>query len=235
MTIVEKAIKSYKERTMKNAFEAVLFDLNGTIIDDMAFHAKAWHDLLVHDLKLDISIERVWKEMYGKNSELFARVLGEGALSEEELNHWSIEKEKRYQAVYRDIIAPIQGFDSFISNLRDRQYKIALGTAAIPFNVEFSLNALNIHSFFDAIVHADDVVLSKPHPEVFLKCASSIGVLPEKCVVFEDSPKGVEAAKNAGMKAVVLTTMHEEVEFDYLDNILLVIKDYADPRLKTIF
>lgn len=216
---------------MNKSFEAILFDLNGTIIDDMAYHAKAWHELLVQDLNVGITIERVWLEMYGKNSELFARVLGPDALTEEEMHHWSIEKEKRYQAVYKDIIAPIEGFPSFLDLLQSKNYKIALGTAAIPFNVDFSLDALGIRSCFDAIVHADDVVLSKPNPEVFLKCASAVGVAPDKCVVFEDSPKGVEAARNAGMQAVALTTMHPEKDFAYLDNILFFIQDYKDERL----
>ncbi|UJP65094.1 HAD family hydrolase [Mongoliitalea daihaiensis] len=216
---------------MSKSFEAILFDLNGTIIDDMAYHAKAWHDLLVQDLQVDITIERVWLEMYGKNSELFARVLGPDALTEEEMHHWSIKKEKRYQEVYKELIAPIEGFQSFMELLQGKNYKIALGTAAIPFNVDFSLDALGIRSFFDAIVHADDVVLSKPNPEVFLKCASAVGVAPEKCVVFEDSPKGVEAARKAGMQAVVLTTMHPKEDFAYLDNILFFIQDYRDESL----
>lgn len=215
----------------KKPFEAILFDLNGTIIDDMAYHAQAWHDLLVHDLNVSITMERVWKEMYGKNDELFARVLGPDTLTQEELDHWSIVKEKRYQAVYKDIIAPISGFGDFLSLLQRRTYKIALGTAAIPFNVDFSLDSLGIRSCFDAIVHANDVVKSKPDPEVFIKCAERLGVIPEACVVFEDSPKGVEAARNAGMKAVVLTTMHPKEDFDYLDNILFFIKDYEDDSL----
>jgi beta-phosphoglucomutase len=120
---------------------------------------------------------------------------------------------------------------SFLEKLVEDQYKIGLGTAAIPFNVDFSLINLGIEAFFGVVVHAEDVKVSKPNPEVFLKCADQLGVAYEKCVVFEDSPKGVEAAKNAGMLAVVLTTMHPEEDFSHLDNILLVIKDYTDPRL----
>ncbi|MGY6520108.1 MAG: HAD family hydrolase [Mongoliitalea sp.] len=216
---------------MNRRFEAILFDLNGTIIDDMAYHADAWHQLLVQDLKVDISIERVWKEMYGKNDELFARVLGKDALTREELDYWSIEKEKRYQQVYVDKIQPIDGFYDFFQQLKNNHFKLALGTAAIPFNVDFTLKHLNIGADFHAIVHADDVALSKPHPEVFLKCADLLGVSPSKCVVFEDSPKGVEAAKNAGMQAVVLTTMHPQEDFAYLDNVLFFIQDYTDEQL----
>jgi beta-phosphoglucomutase-like phosphatase (HAD superfamily) len=76
---------------------------------------------------------------------------------------------------------------------------------------------------------------SKPHPETFLKDAELIGVAPSACVVFEDAPKGVEAAMNAGMKCVVLTTMHDEHEFAQYPNAIMFIKDYTDPRLATLF
>ncbi|RYF85345.1 MAG: HAD family phosphatase, partial [Chitinophagaceae bacterium] len=70
---------------------------------------------------------------------------------------------------------------------------------------------------------------------VFLKCADDLGVDYENCIVFEDSPKGVEAAARAGMKAVVLKTYHEEHEFSHLSNILWFVDDYNDPRLQELF
>ena len=76
---------------------------------------------------------------------------------------------------------------------------------------------------------------SKPNPEVFLKCADELGVPYENCIVFEDSPKGVEAALNAGMKAVVIKTYHEEHEFSHLDNVLLFVDDYSDEQLNSLF
>jgi beta-phosphoglucomutase len=105
------------EKIMNRKFDAVIFDLNGTIIDDMAYHAQVWHDLLVNDLKVTITLDQVYKEMYGKNRELFIRVLGENVLTEEEMDYWSIEKEKRYQAVYRDNICPIDGFNFFFGKV----------------------------------------------------------------------------------------------------------------------
>jgi beta-phosphoglucomutase-like phosphatase (HAD superfamily) len=76
-------------------------------------------------------------------------------------------------------------------------------------------------------VSAVDVTISKPHPETFLSCAKQLEVEPENCIVFEDSPKGVLAAKTAGMQCVVLTTMHSADEFEGADNILLKVPDYA--------
>ena len=111
---------------------------------------------------------------------------------------------------------------------------MAIGSAAIPFNINFVLDNLQIRDYFDAIVSADDVAMSKPHPETFLKAASLLNAKPENCIVFEDAPKGVEAAIQAGMKSVVLTTMHDRNEFDQYNNIIVFVKDYTDPFFTTI-
>ena len=86
---------------------------------------------------------------------------------------------------------------------------------------------MDLRHYFDSIVSADDVLESKPDPETYLKGAAELGVLPAECIVFEDAPKGVEAAQRAGMRAVVLTTMHEEHEFAAYDNIIQFITDYS--------
>jgi len=84
-----------------------------------------------------------------------------------------------------------------------------------------------LRHFFRAIVSADDVTISKPDPETFIKCSQLLNISPNHCIVFEDAPKGVEAAKNAGMACVVLTTMHEKAEFSSYKNIISFIKDYT--------
>src|SRR5215203_2676317 len=87
--------------------------------------------------------------------------------------------------------------------------KIAIGTAAIMNNVDYVLDGVHIRHYIDAIVCADDVHESKPHPETFLKCAEVLGVAPNNCLVFEDSPKGAESAFNAGMDCIIVTTLHK--------------------------
>lgn len=111
---------------------------------------------------------------------------------------------------------------------------MAIGSAAIPFNIDFVLDNLNIRHYFKAIVSADDVVLSKPHPETYLKAAEILRVTPADCIVFEDVPKGAEAAANAGMKAVILTTTHQKHEFGYLQNVLTFAGDFEDPTVKEL-
>ena len=214
--------------------KAFVFDLNGTIIDDMHYHNQAWFDLLTGELKADLTWEQVKEQMYGKNSELLIRIFGEDRFSQEEMDRLSMEKEKRYQAAYKPELKLIPGLDKFLEAAAERSIPMAVGSAAIPYNIDFVLDNLEIRRYFTAVVSADDVQESKPHPETFLSCAMYLDVKPTDCIVFEDAPKGVEAARNAGMKAVVITSAHEPEDFARYDNIIAFISDYNDPVLTSL-
>jgi len=221
--------------TFINKPKAFLFDLNGTMIDDMEFHATAWASILNDDLNAGLSYADVKREMYGKNSELLHRIFGAGHFTVERENELSIEKEKRYQSAFKEHLRLIDGLDSFLEKSSALSIKMAIGSAAIPFNINFVLDNLDLRSYFGAIVSADDVATSKPNPETFLKCAEILGVKPSDCVVFEDAPKGVEAAENANMPCIVLTTMHDKEDFATYKNVIAFVKDYNDPVLAQLF
>jgi beta-phosphoglucomutase len=208
--------------------KAFLFDLNGTMIDDMHYHNKAWFHILNDELGANMTWDEVKLHMYGKNTELLIRVFGKDRFTLEEMNMLSVEKEKRYQAEYRPILKLIEGLSGFLVATKNKNIKMGIGSAAIPFNINFVLDGLDLRHYFDSIVSADDVIESKPDPETYLKGAAELGVLPAECIVFEDAPKGVEAAQRAGMRAVVLTTMHEAYEFASYNNIIQFIADYRE-------
>ncbi|UPK66852.1 HAD family hydrolase [Chitinophaga filiformis] len=208
---------------MKKAF---IFDMNGTMIDDMAYHLEGWYNTLT-ELGAGLSREAVKKEMYGKNQELLVRIFGKDRFTTAEMDELSLEKEKRYQAAYLPHLQLIPGLQAFLEAAGKEGIPMGIGTAAIPFNVDFALDNLHIRHYFRSIITANDVSTSKPHPEVFLKAAAELGADPASCIVFEDAPKGVEAAANAGMKAVVLTTMHTREEFSDYDNIITFVPDYT--------
>ena len=198
--------------------KAFLFDLNGTMIDDMQYHITAWHEIF-NKYGANFSREEAMKECYGKNDEILERIFP-GKFSQEEKDHISITKETEYQKVYLPHLKLIDGLSSLLEEAKSKSIKMAIGSAAIMFNVNFVLDNLNIRHYFDAIISADDVVVSKPDGETYLKCAEALGVLPHECIVFEDVPKGVESAVNAGMKAIVITSLHKENEFNSYNNIL---------------
>jgi len=219
---------------MNKPFKAFIFDLNGTMIDDMAFHVKAWYHLLNDELGAALSEEQVKVQMYGKNSEVMDRIFGKGHFSVEEADRLSLEKEKKYQAVYLPHLKLIEGLGDFLEAARQRHIPMAIGSAAIPFNIDFVLDNLHLRKYFSAIVSANDVEQSKPDPETYLKAAALLQTAPQHCFVFEDAPKGVEAALNAGMQSIVLTTMHERDEFLQYPNVVQFIEKYSNTLIQQL-
>jgi len=209
--------------------KAFLFDLNGTMIDDMDYHIKAWHTIL-NNLGANISLERTKEECYGKNHELLERVFP-GRFTNSEKDSMSLAKEQQYQREFRPQLKLIAGLDAFLEKAYQQHIPMAIGSAAITFNIDFVLDGLNLRHYFGSIISADNVVKSKPDPETYLQCAAALNVSPADCIVFEDAPKGVESAQNAGMQAVVITTMHTQEEFSAYSNIIGFMEDYTAPWL----
>src|SRR5476651_420783 len=204
------------------------------MINDMEYHTKAWMNLLNLELGGNFTWDEIKQQMYGKNPEVLVRMFGPQRFTLEEMNRLSYEKEQRYQQEYLPKLELLPGLRTFLEKAYQNHIPMAIGSAAIPFNIDFVLDNLNIRHYFKAIVSADDVVLSKPHPETYLKVAEELGVDPKDCVVFEDVPKGAEAALNAGMKTVVLTTTHHADEFTALPNVLHFADDFTDGYFDTL-
>ena len=208
--------------------KAFIFDLNGTMVHDMEYHTRAWQRLFNEDLGGHFSWDEVKPQMYGKGEELLVRMFGPDRFSAAEMTELALLKEKRYQQEFLPHLQLLPGLPALLERAHQRGIPMAIGSAAIPFNIDFVLDNLHIRHYFQTVVSADDVTLSKPHPETFLTAAAQLGVPPADCLVFEDVPKGAEAARNAGMAAVVLTTTHEVAEFIHLPNVLHFASDFTD-------
>ena len=214
--------------------QALIFDLNGTMINDMDYHTRGWLYLLNNVLGGQFTWDEVKPQMYGKNQEVLVRLFGAGKFTEEEMDQLSFEKEKRYQQEFYPELRLLPGLYDFLEKAYQLGIPMAIGSAAIPFNIDFVLANLGIRHYFKAIVSADDVLLSKPNPETFLKAAAILNIATEQCLVFEDVPKGVESAQNAGMPAIVLTTTHQPSEFSTLQNVLHYAPDFEDEYIINI-
>lgn len=213
--------------------KAFIFDLNGTMINDMEFHLDGWHSML-NKLGANMSREEVRGHMYGKNEELLMRIFGKDRFTLPEMLDIAHQKEVAYQEAFRPHLELIAGLPAFLREAADKGILMGIGSAANNFNISYVLDNLHLRHFFKAIVSAEDVTTSKPDPEVFLKCAAALNVAPAECIVFEDAPKGVEAALNAGMEAIAITTMHAREEFDGYPNIRAFVADYHDPVLQQL-
>ena len=215
-------------------YHAFIFDMNGTMINDMHYHEMAWYNVLVNQLKAPLTAGQVKHQLYGTALEMFERVFGPGKFSEEEIKRISYEKESRYRAEYLPHLKLIDGLDLFLQMAKAKNIALAVGTAAPKENVDFVLDNLKLRSYFPVVIGPEDVTESKPDPEVFLQAASRLGFPPENCVVFEDAPKGIEAAARAGMKAIAITSFHTVEELSN-ENVLFTIEDYTTADLYQLF
>ena len=136
---------------------------------------------------------------------IFARQAPE-LLERYPLEQLSLEKEALYRSIFEESIAPTRGLVDFLKSLKEHGIKIAVGSSGNTNNVNFVLSRCHIAEYFDAIANGDMISHGKPDPEVYLLAAKLLGLKPEECVVIEDAPVGIEAARRAGMAAVALAT-----------------------------
>lgn len=213
----------------KNNF-AVIFDMDGVMVNNNPYHKKAWKTF-VQSHGFDFSEEDLKQNIYGKtNHDILTFVFG-SKITEEEIHQYAVEKEKIYEVLYRDFIKPVNGLVEFLDLLYSKNISIAIATSAPPQNVKFVLTAIDVKKYFNIIVDDTEVKKGKPDPEIYLTTAKKLNIDPSNCVVFEDSLSGVQAALNAKMKVVAITTTHTKEE---LSNANLVVDDFYEVDLDAL-
>lgn len=192
---------------------ALLFDLDGTLVDNMMVHHRAWQRKL-KELGLDYSLERVKEEIHGVNLEILERLFGD-RFTHEERKQIAWDKEAAYRDIFADDFEAniVPGALEFIRQAHAVGIPMAIGTAGPKENAEFVVERLGIESMMGHIVHSGMVSKGKPNPEVFQQGADALGVPLNQCIIFEDSVTGAQAANNADAPVVLLTTTHTEEEF----------------------
>ncbi len=211
---------------MLSKYKAFLFDLNGTMINDMHYHVQAWHKVF-NNLGANLSLEETKLQSFGKNTEMLERIFP-GRFTIEERTEIAYKKEMQYQEDFRPDLKLIDGLHEFLLKAEKAKMPMAIGSAANYYNVEYALVGCNIMHLFPVIIALENVAHSKPNPETFLLCAKALNVDPALCLVFEDSPKGIEAAANAGMDCVAITTLHTAEELAEYKNVIAVISNYKN-------
>lgn len=189
---------------------AFIFDMDGTLVDNMRFHTEAWGKMLAEN-GIEMNAHDFLVKTAGKtNREILPSVFG--ALSDERIEELGTRKETLYQELFLPERKTVAGAREFLEASQRLGIKLAVSTAAPPMNVEFILDGLDLRKYFQTVVTAADVKEGKPNPEIFLKSAARLGVEPHRCIVFEDALGGFEAAQRAGMKAVGITTVNTAEE-----------------------
>lgn len=210
--------------------KGIIFDMDGTMVDNMMIHHRAWqHQLGL--LGLNFSLEEVMEKVHGVNTEILQRLFG-GRFTLEERTAISQKKEAAYRQIFKSELKLVDGLPQLLEALKLAQIPLAIGTAAPPENVDFVLDNLGIRHYFQVVCHAGDVHNGKPHPEIFITAAKGLGLDVKDCLVFEDSITGAETALNAETFAIIVTTTHAATEFASFNHIRKFIKDFTEVNLK---
>jgi beta-phosphoglucomutase len=201
-------------------FKGYIFDMDGVVVDNHAYHFKAWMEFAkAHQFELN---EEIYREKFnGKtNKDLFRMIFNDPG--EEEMKRYTEEKESLYQKIYLPHMTPHKGLVDFLTELKSKKKKIALGTSAPPGNVDFILDHLSLRKYFDIIVDGTMVTKGKPDPEVYRQASARLGLEPKDCVVFEDALAGLEAGERAGCEIIGVATSHRPSELAVLTDKIII-------------
>ena len=208
--------------------DAVIFDMDGTIIDNNQYHFLAWQQFY-KKYDRSITLEEYKTTINGRASqEIFQQFFGK-EMTREEITTYANEKNLLYRELYKPYIKPINGIINLIKEIYNAGIPMNIATSGTPMNVTFMFEHVPIRQYFDHVVDASEVVHGKPDPEIFLKAADYAKADYKKCIVFEDSIAGIAGAKAAGMKVVGITTMQTKEEMEPTTD--AIIDDYSQITL----
>lgn len=195
---------------------AVVFDLDGTLADNMHWHARAFQGF-VQRHGLPPITEAIRRRIDGKRNAEIMPILFDRSLSLEETEALAWEKEEMYRALSRGGLQPIRGLKALLDALDGSGIPIAVATSAPRENVAHTLGELGFADRFGVVALSDEVPRGKPFPDVYLRAAEGLGVDPGSCLAFEDAPVGVAAARAAGMRCLALTSTFPVEAFRAMD------------------
>lgn len=208
---------------------AVLFDMDGVIVDSNPYHKLAFEAFLKrHNVYL--TDDELKTRVYGRTNPEIMRFIFKEDFTTQKGEEWADEKEAIFRELYKEV-SPVKGLVSFLQTLKSHKIKTAVGTSAPKLNLDFILEKTGLRQYFDALLHSSDVQHGKPHPEIYLKAATQLNTAPSRCIVIEDSLSGVKAGLNAGMKVIAITTTHTGPE---LSNAHLVIENFEGLTLEIL-
>ena len=191
--------------------EAILFDMDGVVVDNLPYHVDAWL-LFCEKKQIPLTREIFYKELNGMNSKDTFEWFFKRQMTREEVHPLEEEKELIYREFYAPFRKPLEGLVEFLKEIRSSGIKVALATSAGQGNIDFTIDGIGLRDQFDVIVGGAEVTKGKPDPEIYLLAAQKLGVNPANCWVIEDSLQGIKSGQSAGCKVVGITTSHTKEE-----------------------
>ncbi len=227
-----KPVRFQPEGNRNKRDECAIFDMDGVLVDTAPFHLEAW-DIFGRKHGKDCTREFFFSHFGMKNNEIFPELFG--PIDARQIQAYSDEKESLFRDCIRGRIKPMDGVVELIAALHQDGFGIGIGSSAPRDNVHFIVKEIGIQPFLSGLITGDDVDRGKPDPSIFLGAARACNAKYHDCVVFEDAPVGVQAAKAAGMACVAITTTTEPENLRLADLVVRsFVKVTVDPILNLI-
>ncbi|HEY3342666.1 MAG TPA: HAD family phosphatase [Anaerolineae bacterium] len=208
---------------MQHTRYAIIWDLDGVLIDSGEYHFRAWSEIMQTTCHRDFTTEEFKRTFGMRNLEMLRDVLGT-QLSATDVEHLSEVKEARYRELVRtEGLSLLPGVVTWLASAQRTGLQQAVASSAPRANVDAVMDASHIRDYFGTLVAAEDVSRGKPDPEVYQTAAARLGVEPSHCIIIEDAPAGVEGARRAGMACIGVLTSHPSLEADVVAPTLAAI------------
>jgi beta-phosphoglucomutase len=204
--------------------KAVIFDLDGTLIDNNEFHLRSWRKYL-EVVGKKVSEEEYLANINGRTNKDAVEYIYGRKMSGEEAMKYTLEKEAIYRDLYRPYIKPVNGLPTLLEHFADLDLPMAIATSGIQVNIDYMFEHLPIRNYFRVVVNSAHIRKGKPDPEIYLRTAEELNIPASRCLVFEDAVVGIAAAKAASMHTIAVLTTHSKEELSAAN---LVIKDYTE-------
>ena len=186
---------------MTQVLRAVLWDLDGTLVDSGDYHWRSWRDTMREE-GIELTYQQFLDSFGQRNDRILTNWLGAG-VDPTRITRIGDAKEALYRELARrEGLVALPGATEWVTRLHEQGWRQAIASSAPRANVEVMIEVVGIGRLIDAFVSAEDVSRGKPDPDVFLAAASRLGVPPNRCIVVEDAAAGVEAARRAGMRCI---------------------------------
>lgn len=207
----------------------VIFDMDGVLVDSAAPHLRSWQ-LLAEECGGTVTQEQFSRTFGQQNRDIVPILFG--LVSEKRMQQLANRKEELYRDIIRCDPPIIQGAVELVRDLHQAGVALAVGSSGPAENIDLVLSSMGVKECIAVVVSGDDVTRGKPDPQVFTTAADRLGIEPSRCVVIEDAPVGVEAAKVAGARTVAVLLYHQADAFDGAD---LVVQRLADLSVRKVF
>ena len=202
----------------RHSKKTILWDMDGVISDSYSFHFAAWQETFA---KRGIKFTKEdFTRLFGTRNDFIIGTIMGRKLPERDVKIIVKEKEETFRQKATGNIKPFPGAVRLLSDLKKGNFKLGLTSSAPKENIDLALSELNLTEMFDCVVFGQEVSESKPSPQIYLLAAKKLEAAPNDCVVIEDSPLGVEAAKTAGMKCLAVTNTHPPQELRGADRVV---------------